>query len=494
MQASVIRNAVKVLADFVLRAEENRWVKVALVLWGLCLASLMVWQSVHHVMWRDELQAFVVARDAHSLADFWTAMGFEGFPALWFGLLKGLQLVTANPVAMQGLHLALALGSLFALARFAPFHPFLKAVVIAAYPFVFQYAVVSRCYAIGIVLIIAALVARDKGKPSLYWLLLGLAGHSTILVMCLSCMLAFERFVTSPRQLWKEKGGVVLFTALVALAVLCAFPHPDRMGVADIIQGEHTPWSFFQMLSIAFMVPWQGQAASGSLLFFGGFLLVAATALGFRLSALAGLVSCLIVFMGVDHFSYPMAAYHLMLVPVGIVFLMWQARTTRQPFAALAAFVLFLFPAMAGVNVLTSVPLIPYSQGRNVAGWIKAEGLQNDFWVTMPDYTATTVAGYAGMQFFSPQCHCLMAAPRWSKKNAAVPPTVSETVDQALAALQGHGQDKGWLLLGHSWSADQDKPTIQAAIGTATLTRAFQGAMIGNEQYLVYRLTLKKEE
>ena len=476
------------------KAGENRWAKLSVALWAGVLASLMIWQAFHHVMWRDELQAYVVARDAHSLSDFWTAMGFEGFPPLWFGLLKLLQVFTLNPVAMQAFHLALALGSLFALVRYAPLHPLLKAVLILSYPFAFQYAVTSRCYAIGIALIFAALVARDKGRPFLYWLLLGLAGHSTILVLCLSCMLAFERYLAAPRQLWKEKGGVALFATLVGLAVLCAFPHPDRMGLADIIQGERHSWSFFQTLATSFMLPTSVQTPTDSLIFFGGFLFLASASLGFRLTALAALASCLVVFMGVDHFSYPMAAYHLMLIPVGIVYLFWQARTTSQPLAALAAFLLFLFPAIAGGHVLTSVPLLPYSQGKKVAEWIVTQGHKDAFWVTMPDYTATTVAGYAGMQFFSPQCNCMMAAPRWSKKNGSVPPTVAETVNQAVAALKAQGHIEGWLLLGHSWPVDQYKPEIEALDGGATLIRAFQGAMIGNEQYLVYHLTVKKKE
>jgi len=494
MQTSIALKARKALADYYHEAGQSRWGRLALALWGLCLASLMVWQTAHHAMWRDELQAFVVARDAHSLADFGTAMSFEGFPALWFGLLKGLQLVSADPSIMQWIHLALALGSLFALIRHAPMNPFLAALVVASYPLAFQYAVSSRCYAIGIAFLFAALIARDKGRPQLYWILLGIAAQSTILVMCMASMLGFERFVASPRQLWKEKGGVVLFAALVGVAILCAFPHPDRMGIADLIQGDRHPWSFFQTLSLASTVPWTVEGAASGLLFFGGFLLVTAAALAFRLSALLAFASLLLVFMGVNHFSYPMAAYHLMLVPVALVCLFWQARTTERPFATLAAVLLFGFSAFAGVQALTSVPLIPYSQGQKVAQWIVEEGHQKDFWVTMPDYTATTVAGYAGMQFYSPQCKCMMAAPRWSKKNGPVATSVAEAVAQAATALQARGLGESWLLLGHSWPVQEYKAEIQAGGAQAKLVRAFEGAQIGNEQYLVYRLTLKKEE
>src|SRR5690242_13054728 len=55
---------------------------LAIVFFVLCLL-----RTLAHVMWRDELQAWMIARESHSLAELFYNARYEGHPALWFLLL-----------------------------------------------------------------------------------------------------------------------------------------------------------------------------------------------------------------------------------------------------------------------------------------------------------------------------------------------------------------------------------------------------------------------
>src|SRR5689334_1095494 len=53
-----------------------------------------------HGMWRDELQAWLIARDSASVGDLFFNLRYEGHPGLWHILLWLLSRLTTNPLAM----------------------------------------------------------------------------------------------------------------------------------------------------------------------------------------------------------------------------------------------------------------------------------------------------------------------------------------------------------------------------------------------------------
>lgn len=471
-------------------ALRNNWVWFGLVGVAVIVAALTGWQVAHHVMWRDELQAYVVARDSHSLALLWENMGFEGFPALWFGVLKVLQLFTDEPSAMQWLHYTIALVNIGLIVRYAPFPSYLKIILILSFPFSIQYAVFSRCYAIGIVFLLAALVAHDKGRPFFYWLFLGIAAQSTILVMCLVGMLGLHRLLTDPKAIWKERKGVVLCVLLILLAIISAWPHPNRMGVYDIAAAGHPLLSFFQSLGKAFASPLIiGSYEAGFL--FVAILLALLGGLFWRMPAsLAAYGAGLGAFLTVDRLGYPLSPYHLMLLLVGAGLLAWQSRVNYRWPQVVSFVLLFLASSLAGVQALTTFNAPVYSQSKATAGWIVESKLEKAAWVAVPDYTATPVAGYAGMSFYYPQCDCIAAAPHWSKLNHKVPP-LSAVFVQAKDYMTKQGLTEVWVLLGNAWGQGEYAALSAPEGAFIEPVKVFAGAMVADEQYLVYRMGLE---
>jgi len=105
---------------------------------------------LNHELWLDEAHHWLLARDSNTFTELVTQTRYEGHPILWNVLLYGLTRVSWNPLAMQLLHLAVATGAVFLFARKAPFTWLFKFLFVFGYFMVFEYALVSRNYILGI--------------------------------------------------------------------------------------------------------------------------------------------------------------------------------------------------------------------------------------------------------------------------------------------------------------------------------------------------------
>ncbi|HEY2775199.1 MAG TPA: hypothetical protein VGK20_14220 [Candidatus Binatia bacterium] len=123
---------------------------------GAVYAALLAAAVSRHEMWRDEIQAWLIARDSSSFRDLVHAMRYEGHPPLWHLLLWPIAHVTWNPAWMQVLHVAIASASALLLLRFSPFSWLQKILLLAGYFFAFEWAVIARNYAPVVCCVFAA--------------------------------------------------------------------------------------------------------------------------------------------------------------------------------------------------------------------------------------------------------------------------------------------------------------------------------------------------
>src|ERR1700733_8085377 len=80
---------------------------------------IVLFGLIHHQMWRDELQAWLLARDSNSIPQLLRNMRYDGHPALWHSFLFVITRFTHNPVYMQALHLIFACGFIFIFNRYS---------------------------------------------------------------------------------------------------------------------------------------------------------------------------------------------------------------------------------------------------------------------------------------------------------------------------------------------------------------------------------------
>jgi hypothetical protein len=157
--------------------DDRRWAVAV----GVAYLVIIAAATFHHELWRDEWQAWLIARDSTTLADLLFNIRHEGHPPGWYLPLFALAQLTRNPLAMQLLHVALAAGGAYLLARFAPIPRYQKLLILGSYFIAYEYAVVARAYALGVVglfLFCAAARERERHIAMLACGLLLLAGST----------------------------------------------------------------------------------------------------------------------------------------------------------------------------------------------------------------------------------------------------------------------------------------------------------------------------
>lgn len=188
-------------------------------------------------MWRDELQAWLIARDSSSVRDLFKNLRYEGHPGLWHICLYVITRFTTNPIAMQFFHLAIATGVVYVFARFSPFSRRQKFLFAFGYFPFYEYSIISRNYSLG-VLLIFIFCARFSRRHQSYILLatvLSLLANTNvygfIIALCMALTLGFERIVERDRFLAATKGNLIasltVFISGAVMALIQLIPPAD---------------------------------------------------------------------------------------------------------------------------------------------------------------------------------------------------------------------------------------------------------------------------
>jgi len=195
-------------------------------------AAVTAIELLHHEMWLDELNPWVIARDARSLHDLVYNMRFEPHPRLWYVCLYLLTRMTRDPIAMQVLHGAIACASVALLAYRSPFRPREVWLLAFGYYLVFEYAAISRGYALGILLALTVCALASASRPRVVIIasLLALLANASAFGLILACALAVA---VVPLTRVCERRAVALACAIltigIGLSVWALKPSPENV-------------------------------------------------------------------------------------------------------------------------------------------------------------------------------------------------------------------------------------------------------------------------
>ncbi|HAJ62037.1 MAG TPA: hypothetical protein DCP31_24690 [Cyanobacteria bacterium UBA8543] len=211
----------------------------------LSFLFLQVIGIIHHEMWRDELHAWMIARDSSSISDLFNNLRYEGHPALWHLCLYFLSRVTRNPLAMQVFHLGISVLSVYIFVKFSPFTRLQKILFTFGYFPLFEYGIISRNYSFGVLLIfLFCIFFQNRYKNYLVLaILLSLMANTNaftfIVAVCLAITLVFERIIESnsnrlfSNSKWNLILSVTIFVAGVIIALLQLIPPSDSDFTGD---------------------------------------------------------------------------------------------------------------------------------------------------------------------------------------------------------------------------------------------------------------------
>lgn len=507
-----------------------------LIALGYCLLVGLVLSR--HEMWRDEMEAWLIARDSESIRQLLGTLQNEGHPVLWYLLLTPLTRLSHAPEAMQVLHLGIATLTVYLVSRYAPLSRLQLILFPLGFYFLWQYAVVSRDYALGILLLVMFCVLypnRYRLFP-MVGLILMLAAHTHALVLILVTAIGIGLVVDVSGAITHDRSafdsmhirGFVLGFVLIALGVVTSLLHliPDShyVGPTDSAARDLRSHalaigtvSFVGLAVLLFFLCWLRDRLSFVLVWglgiIGVVLYLDASALGaivgapgIKAFALIGLASHLLLLYQVrDRYSllilygfgltgllvffsaiYSGGPHHHGMLFIMFFFGYWLERMTRP--AALSpvrdrqgqildmiVILILMSQSLFGIRMAYQDLTTPYSNGKYVAQYILSHGWQNKLIVGCLDFSAQTVVGYLGIKnIYYPQGERWGSYVVWDQKRYE-----NLGLNNCLQSAESLGKD---VLVVSSYA--EEEPLRRFPFDKIA---EFKGAIREDENFVLYR-------
>ena len=398
-------------------------------------ALVLSFAMFHHEMYRDEFQAWMIARDSTGILDLLHNLKYEGHPALWHLLLMPLTRLTSDPVAMQGLHFLIASTTVFVVAKYAPFSPLQKVLFAFGYYPLYRYAVISRSYALVLLLVVTLCVWLKQRwqKPLRVALVLVLLSHTTVhacilaIGVVIGLMLDYllrRRSLVQDKAVsrWKIYAAFSIVVAGILAAVLQMsppadshfyspwhwtpeisrikwlviesfnplFPTPEGMRLSDLIHSVMGPNVIFVMIGalLAAVIAYYRNCPAALVMFF---------------SCVSGLAVFFYAkyFNGLHHSGFYLLAF-LLLVWGGRHMTAAAAKSRSRLSAVGNTCAGHLMTGFLLLQVISGFKFVaydvkhPFTLAHRTAEYIRDNNLDSLPMIGVADYAASTVAGYLG--------------------------------------------------------------------------------------------------
>ncbi len=192
---------------------------------------------LNHEIWLDEAQHWLLARDSKSLSNLIEITRYEGHPLLWNILLFFISRFSVDPFWMQLLHIIISTSAIFVFLKNAPFSLIFKIAFIFGYFTFFEYNLISRNYALGVLFFFLACSTYKyrKEKFILFASFLSLTCNTHAIFVVISCCLMLSVLIehiiynNSFRIPIKMRVGLFIFSIGTLLAIIQIIPPADTL-------------------------------------------------------------------------------------------------------------------------------------------------------------------------------------------------------------------------------------------------------------------------
>ncbi len=226
-----------------------------------CLSFIGV---LHHELWLDESHHWLLARDSKSLSDLITNTRYEGHPILWNILLFYISKFSLNPFWMQLMHILISSSVVFIFLKNAPFSRLFKILFIFGYFIFFEYNLLSRNYALGVLFLFLAcsIYQYRKEKFILFAGLLAIANNThaifIVITVCMMVIVCVEYIQKNSYYVSTKIGlGLTFFVLGTLLAIIQIIPPSDTSffdRIEEITLFQKTSKSFITFFKGLFTI------------------------------------------------------------------------------------------------------------------------------------------------------------------------------------------------------------------------------------------------
>lgn len=410
---------------------------------GLAFLFLAVggYTAIHHEMWRDEIQAWLLARDSASVFELFAHLKYEGHPGLWHLFLMPLTRITQSPVIMQVFHLLIAGVIVYLFVRYAPLNRLQKFLFCFGYFVLYEYGILARNYALGLLLIIVFCILFRERYRRFIWVgcVLFLLAHTSVHALILTVAIGFalcceylgrnrlSETLAEEIEAIGDKKGIWIGFAVIGIGIITSVLQlnpPSDTGFAvewKFAYNSEELRTVIQLISRALLpIPefslnfWNKHQLETYTVFqsiqipFCCFLILCSillllkrpTALLMYLVATFGLL----VFFYIKYYGSMRHHGFLFITFLMVCWIYKDCPEIHLPFKSLNTlperlffpFVtcIFVFQFIGGITAVTLENRYVFSYGKQVAEYIKAEDMQDMTMIGEVDYAASTIVGY----------------------------------------------------------------------------------------------------
>lgn len=169
-----------------------KWEKLFPYIIVLLFLILSVILISRHELWFDEVRAWVIGASSNSINDFINYMrDSEGHPYTWSAILFLIfKYITQKVEAIKIIHLAISTSSVFLFLKYSTFNKIIKTLFVFGYLIFYEYSIISRNYALGILFIfIFCILYKEKYKNIIaIAITLFFMGQTNIFAFLISCV------------------------------------------------------------------------------------------------------------------------------------------------------------------------------------------------------------------------------------------------------------------------------------------------------------------
>lgn len=460
-----------------------------------------------HEIWSDEAHHFLLARDSGSIGELYHNAAYDGHPLLWNLLLFFLTHFSTSVFWMQVLNVILMSYCVYLFMRHAPFKKTISVLIVFGYLFLYEYLVISRNYAISMLLLTLLFsrlnqAVRHHKQIALILLVFFFTHIFAIIIGLVLCLiLIYENKNIQIRGLYTLiiVAGVLLLFSLQVPADHFLFRYDTdpllsakRFGKAFSMflkgflplpdfRSEH-PWN--SNLIISFSKP-MGAILSFCLALLPFFLFRKNKSVLFFFYASA---------FGICLFSYlsplMVASRHCGFLFILLVFSFWLQKINEplplpeKPVFKLVATLLLFIHLCAGFFLFITDLQRPFSNAQSLAGYLKENQLSKRDIYHSNSGAGPSLCAYLGQTIFYLENGKKESFCRWNTW-----PFLLSNEQLAAKLQQLTIKDGSLLILSNTDSLQGQLQTINTNNSHRWIKlKTFDNAIVGSENYTAYLL------
>ncbi len=465
-----------------------------------------------HDVWRDEFQAFLIARESVSIPDMLERLKFEGHPPLWHLMLYPVTRFTGNPFSMQLLHFGVAILSAVVILLF-PIPRWQRILMALGYFPLFEFLAISRNYGPGFLLtnLLLLLILQERKRYLLISAILSLLALTSIFGVMMAGLLTLYLVVDAvekagQRGLGIRKGvmaaGVILVLSGMFLSILAVAPPKnayieipvglpleyDRYRLSATIR---TLWFSYIPIPLNDMHFWNTNFLETRFFRMLLAMLLGAVAAAFffpkrkvfflyTLGTFALIAFGYFIHVGcMRHFGHLYVLFTVCLVlasgiaPARNGFRFLSDRAGRYFIA-----IILVTQVAAGLTASALSWIYPFTAGKAVAEYIKKERLEDHLIIGDRDWALTTVAGHLRKPLYHLASHKFATYVIWNSDRAEI--MTPEQIVEAANRMQKEFQKQVLMVLNYELKPEEAGNLVEIA--------SFPRSVVADEIFHLYKI------